>query len=81
MKTTFPTPDAHQEVREALRALRRGRDCASWERVDHERGCPAKFVTPLTGLDIAEQNLIGREAASCERQPHPNAAADRGGRR
>ena len=49
MKTTIPTPDSHQEMREALRALCRSYDSAYWQRIDHERGYPEEFVTALTG--------------------------------
>ncbi len=49
MKTSIPTADSHQELREALRALCRSFDSAYWQRVDHERGYPDEFVTALTG--------------------------------
>jgi acyl-CoA dehydrogenase len=77
MKTTIPTPDAHQEMREALRALCRGYDSAYWQRIDHERGYPEEFVTALTeagwlaalipqeyggsGLGLAEASVIMEE--------------------
>lgn len=48
MKTQIPTPDAHQEMREALRALCSGFDSAYWQQVDHERGYPDAFVKALT---------------------------------
>ncbi len=48
MKTQIPTPDAHQEMREALRALCGGFDSAYWQKVDHERGYPESFVNALT---------------------------------
>ncbi|RZL51941.1 MAG: acyl-CoA dehydrogenase [Variovorax sp.] len=48
MKTQIPTPDAHQELREAMRALCRDFDSAYWQKVDHERGYPEAFVTALT---------------------------------
>lgn len=49
MKTQIPTPDAHQDMREALRALCGGFDSAYWQKVDHERGYPEAFVNALTG--------------------------------
>ncbi len=77
MKTEIPTPDAHQELREALRDLCRGFDAAYWQRVDHERGYPVKFVDALTqagwlaalipseyggsGLGLAEASVIMEE--------------------
>ena len=48
MKTTIPTPDAYQDMREALRGLLAGFDPAYWQKVDHERGYPDAFVTALT---------------------------------
>ena len=48
MKTTIPTPDAHQDLREALRSLCGGFDAAYWQQVDHERGYPETFVNALT---------------------------------
>jgi acyl-CoA dehydrogenase len=48
MKTQIPTPDGHQEMREALRALCGGFDAAYWQKVDHERGYPEAFVDALT---------------------------------
>jgi len=48
MKTQIPTPDSHQEMREALRALCGGFDAAYWQKVDHERGYPEAFVDALT---------------------------------
>ncbi len=48
MKTQIPTPDAHQEMREALRALCGGFDSAYWQKVDFERGYPEAFVEALT---------------------------------
>jgi acyl-CoA dehydrogenase len=48
MKTTIPTPDAHQDLREALRSLCGGFDSAYWQQVDHERGYPETFVNALT---------------------------------
>ncbi|MGJ7544066.1 acyl-CoA dehydrogenase family protein [Variovorax sp. LT1R16] len=48
MKTEIPTPDAHQDMREALRALCGGFDAAYWQQVDHARGYPEAFVDALT---------------------------------
>ncbi|MFM9901228.1 MAG: acyl-CoA dehydrogenase family protein [Polaromonas sp.] len=48
MKTTIPTPDAYQDMREALRGLLAGFDPAYWQKVDHERAYPDAFVTALT---------------------------------
>ena len=48
MKTTIPAPDAHQDLREALRSLCGGFDSAYWQQVDHERGYPETFVNALT---------------------------------
>ena len=48
MKTQIPTPDSHQDMREALRALCAGFDSAYWQKVDHERGYPESFVSALT---------------------------------
>jgi hypothetical protein len=48
MKTTIPTPDSHQEMREALRALCRSFESSCWQRVDHGRGYPEEFVTVLS---------------------------------
>lgn len=48
MKTEIPTPDDHQVMREALRALCGGFDAAYWQQVDHARGYPEAFVNALT---------------------------------
>ncbi len=48
MKTQIPAPDAHQDMREALRALCAGFDSAYWQKVDHARGYPEAFVDALT---------------------------------
>ena len=48
MKTLIPAPDAHQDLREALRALCNGFDSAYWQTVDHARGYPEAFVAALT---------------------------------
>jgi len=77
MKTQIPTPDAHQEMREALRALCGSFDSAYWQKVDHERGYPETFVNALTeagwlaaliptdyggsGLGLAEASVIMEE--------------------
>jgi acyl-CoA dehydrogenase len=37
MKTTIPAPDAHQDMREALRSLCGSFDSTYWQQVDHER--------------------------------------------
>ncbi|MEO8247797.1 MAG: acyl-CoA dehydrogenase family protein [Burkholderiales bacterium] len=77
MKTEIPTPDAHQEMREGLRDLCKNFDSAYWQKVDHERGYPEKFVDALTeagwlaalipdqyggsGLGLAEASVIMEE--------------------
>jgi acyl-CoA dehydrogenase len=77
MKTTIPTPDSHQELREALRALCRSFDSSYWQRVDQARGYPEEFVTALTeagwlaalipqeyggsGLGLAQASVIMEE--------------------
>ena len=48
MKTNIPTPDAYQDMREALRGLLAVFDPAYWQKVDHERAYPDAFVTALT---------------------------------
>jgi len=48
MKTQIPTPDGHQELRDAVRALCRTFDSAYWQKVDHARGYPEAFVKALT---------------------------------
>ncbi|RZL96017.1 MAG: acyl-CoA dehydrogenase [Variovorax sp.] len=48
MKTPFRAPDAHQELREAVRALCRAFDSTYWQQVDHARGYPDAFVRALT---------------------------------
>ena len=73
----IPTPDAHQELREAVRALCRRFDSGYWQKVDHERGYPEAFVDALTqagwlaalipqeyggsGLGLAEASVIMEE--------------------
>ncbi|MEJ5990142.1 acyl-CoA dehydrogenase family protein [Ramlibacter sp. PS3R-8] len=77
MKTEIPAPDAHQEMREALRAMCRGFDSAYWQKVDNDRGYPEAFVDALTeagwmaalipaeyggsGLGLAEASVIMEE--------------------
>ncbi|HZY18096.1 MAG TPA: acyl-CoA dehydrogenase family protein [Ramlibacter sp.] len=77
MKTQIPTPDAHQDLREALRSLCRGFDAVYWQKVDTERGYPEAFVNALTeagwlaalipqeyggsGLGLAEASVIMEE--------------------
>jgi len=77
MKTTIPAPDAHQDMREALRDLCGSFDSAYWQQVDDERGYPETFVTALTeagwlaalipteyggsGLGLAEASVIMEE--------------------
>jgi len=77
MKTQIPTPDDHQELREALRVLCRDFDATYWQKVDHERGYPEAFVDALTsagwlaalipaeyggsGLGLAEASVIMEE--------------------
>jgi acyl-CoA dehydrogenase len=77
MRTEIPTPDAHQEMREALRAMCRSFDSAYWQKVDNNRGYPEAFVDALTeagwmaalipteyggsGLGLAEASVIMEE--------------------
>jgi acyl-CoA dehydrogenase len=77
MKTQIPTPDAHQELREALRAMCGSFDSAYWQKVDDERCYPEAFVNALTeagwlaalipaeyggsGLGLAEASVIMEE--------------------
>ena len=77
MKTIIPAPDAHQEIREAMRSLCGGFDAAYWQQIDHERGYPENFVNALTaagwlaalipteyggsGLGLAEASVIMEE--------------------
>ncbi|HEY8711076.1 MAG TPA: acyl-CoA dehydrogenase family protein [Burkholderiaceae bacterium] len=77
MKTDIPTPDSHQELREALRALCNSFDSAYWQRIDQARGYPEEFVTALTqagwlaalipqeyggsGLGLAEASVVMEE--------------------
>ncbi|XAH25941.1 acyl-CoA dehydrogenase family protein [Xylophilus sp. GW821-FHT01B05] len=77
MKTQIPTPDAYQDMREALRALCGSFDSAYWQQIDHARGYPEAFVKALTeagwlaalipaeyggsGLGLAEASVIMEE--------------------
>jgi acyl-CoA dehydrogenase len=77
MKTQIPTPDAHQELREALRALCGRFAPAYWQGVDQARGYPEEFVAALTqagwlaalipqeyggsGLGLAEASVVMEE--------------------
>jgi acyl-CoA dehydrogenase len=77
MKTQIPTPDTHQELREALRAMCGSFDSTYWQKVDDERGYPETFVNALTeagwlaalipaeyggsGLGLAEASVIMEE--------------------
>ncbi|MDO9402620.1 MAG: acyl-CoA dehydrogenase family protein [Polaromonas sp.] len=77
MKTQIPTPDTHQEMREALRSMLGTFDSAYWQQVDHARGYPEAFVNALTeagwlaalipaeyggsGLGLAEASVIMEE--------------------
>jgi acyl-CoA dehydrogenase len=49
MKTEIPTPDAYQDIREAVRDLCGRFDSAYWQGVDGARGYPEEFVDALTG--------------------------------
>ncbi len=48
MKTTIPAPDAHQDMRDALRTLCGSFDAAYWQKIDHDRAYPEGFVDALT---------------------------------
>jgi acyl-CoA dehydrogenase len=77
MKTQIPSPDAHQDMRDALRDVCGQFDPAYWQKVDHERGYPEAFVNALTeagwlaalipaeyggsGLGLAEASVIMEE--------------------
>ncbi|MGA8513594.1 MAG: acyl-CoA dehydrogenase family protein [Burkholderiaceae bacterium] len=77
MKTQIPTPDAYQELREALRSQLAQFDSAYWQQIDHARGYPEAFVKSLTeagwlaalipseyggsGLGLAEASVIMEE--------------------
>ena len=77
MKHSIPTPDAHQEMREALRDLCGRFDSAYWQKVDAARVYPEAFVDALTqagwlaamipveyggsGLGLAEASVVMEE--------------------
>jgi acyl-CoA dehydrogenase len=77
MQHTIPFPDAHQDMREALRGLMAGFDSAYWQKVDEARGYPEAFVAALTkagwlaalipteyggsGLGLAEASVVMEE--------------------
>ena len=77
MKTSIPTPDAYQEIREAMRDLCGSYDAAYWQTVDAARGYPEAFVDALTqagwlaamipsefggsGLGLAEASVVMEE--------------------
>jgi acyl-CoA dehydrogenase len=77
MKTQIPTPDAFQEIREAMRDLCGRYDSAYWQQVDEARGYPETFVNALTeagwlaamipaeyggsGLGLAEASVVMEE--------------------
>src|SRR5512140_2910201 len=77
MKTQIPTPDAYQEMREALRDLCGRYDSAYWQKVDAARGYPEAFVDALSkagwlaamipaeyggsGLGLAEASVVMEE--------------------
>lgn len=73
----IPTPDQHQDLRDALRGLCRQFDSAYWQKVDTDRGYPEAFVDALaeagwlaalipqefggSGLGLAEASVIMEE--------------------
>ncbi|MBK0392561.1 acyl-CoA dehydrogenase family protein [Ramlibacter algicola] len=77
----IPRPDAHQDLREALRSLCRQFDGKYWQEVDEARGYPEAFVNALTeagwlaalipqeyggsGLGLAEASVIMEEINFC----------------
>lgn len=77
----LPSPDTHQELREAVRDLCRRFDSGYWQGVDEARGYPEAFVTALTnagwlaalipadyggsGLGLAEASVIMEEINAC----------------
>ena len=77
MKNALPLPDAHQELREALRGLCKRYDSTYWQGVDAARGYPEAFVDAVTaagwmaalipsefggsGLGLAEASVIMEE--------------------
>jgi acyl-CoA dehydrogenase len=77
----IPAPDAHQELREAVRDLCGRFDSAYWQAVDEARGYPEQFVAELTaagwlaalipteyggsGLTLAQASVIMEEINAC----------------
>jgi len=77
----FPSPDSHQELRDAMRDLCRRFDSNYWQGVDETRGYPEAFVSALTtagwlaalipadyggsGLGLAEASVIMEEINAC----------------
>jgi acyl-CoA dehydrogenase len=77
----LPSPDTHQELREAVRDLCRRFNSGYWQGVDEARGYPEAFVTALTnagwlaalipadyggsGLGLAEASVIMEEINAC----------------
>ncbi len=77
----LPSPDTHQELREAVRDLCHRFDSGYWHGVDEARGYPEAFVTALTnagwlaaliptefggsGLGLAEASVIMEEINAC----------------
>jgi len=77
MPIEIPTPDAYQQIRDALRDLCGRYDSTYWQKVDAERGYPEAFVDALTqagwmaalipaqyggsGLGLAEASVIMEE--------------------
>jgi acyl-CoA dehydrogenase len=77
----LPSPDTHQELREAVRDLCHRFDSGYWQGVDEARGYPEAFVTALTnagwlaaliptefggsGLGLAEASVIMEEINAC----------------
>jgi acyl-CoA dehydrogenase len=73
----IPKPDAHQEIRDALRSLCANYDSAYWQKIDADRGYPEAFVNALTeagwmaalipgeyggsGLGLAQASVIMEE--------------------
>jgi acyl-CoA dehydrogenase len=77
----FPSPDSHQELRDAVRDLCRRFDSSYWQGIDEARGYPEAFVSALTtagwlaalipadyggsGLGLAEASVIMEEINAC----------------
>jgi len=77
VKTTLPSPDEYQELRDAVRALCAGFDSSYWQRIDEQRAYPEAFVQALTqagwlaaliptkyggsGLGLAQASVIMEE--------------------